>query len=58
MEDVHKVSHALGPGTKQYLHRNLDYTYLGVLEGLQEKQKLTIAHCEVKDTGGRSPREY
>ena len=34
LDGTHKVSHALGPGTKQYLNSNLGYTYLGVLEGV------------------------
>ena len=58
MEGAHKVSYALVPSTKQDPHRNLSYTYLGVLEGLLGRQRSTMAHCEGKDTGSRSPREY
>ena len=58
MEGAYKVSHALGPSTKQYLHNNLGYSYLRVLEGLLGRQRSTIAHCEGKDTGSGSPREY
>ena len=58
LEGAHKVSRALGPSTKEYLHRNLGYTYLQLLEGLLGRQSSTIAHCGGKDTGSGSPREY
>ena len=31
---AHKASHALGPGTKQWLHRSPGQTHLPLLEGL------------------------
>ena len=34
LEGACKVSHALGPRTRQYLHRNLGQTYLWILKGL------------------------
>ena len=37
LEDAHKVSYTLEPSTKQYLHRNLGYTYLRVLGVLLER---------------------
>ena len=58
LEGTQKVSHALGPSTKQYLCRNLGYSYLGVLECLLGRQGLTIAHCEGKETGSGRPRKY
>ena len=58
LEGAHEVSHALGLSTKQYLHRNLGYTYLGVLEGLLGRQRSTIVPREGKDIGIRSLREY
>ena len=37
LEDTHKVSHALGPSTKQYFHRNMGYTNLKIMENLLER---------------------
>ena len=36
LEGANKVSHALGPSTKQYLHRNMGYTNLKIVENLLE----------------------
>ena len=33
-------------------------TYLEVLEGLQGRQGLAVAHCGDKDTDSRGPREF
>ena len=44
LEGAHKVSGALGPKAKQWLHRSPEQTYWWVLEGLQRRQELAVAH--------------
>ena len=43
---------------KQGLHKNLDQTYLWVLEGLLGKQEVAVAHYGGQDIGGRDLMEY
>ena len=45
-------------GKEQWPHRRLNQTYLLVLEGLMQKQGVTVAHHEDKDTGSRSFSKY
>ena len=49
LKGVHRLSRALGPRTKQKLHRNLGWTYMQFLEDLLGKEGVTVAHC-----GGRT----
>ena len=58
VEGACKVSHAMGPRTKQLLHRSLGQTHLWVFEGLLERLESAVVHCGGKDTGRRSLREY
>ena len=58
LEGAHKVSRALGPRAKQWIHRSLSQTYLQVLEVLLGRQGSAMAHCGGKDTVGGGPREY
>ena len=58
LESAHKVSRALGPRAKQWLHRSLGQTYLQVLKGLLRRWRSTATHHEGKDPGGRGPSEY
>ena len=58
LESSHKVSHALGPRAKQWLHKTLGQTYLQDLEGLLGMQESAVAHCGGKNTGHRCPKEY
>ena len=58
LEGAHKISHALGPRAKQWLHRRLGQTYLWVLEGLLGRWGSAVAHCGGKETDARGPREY
>ena len=45
-------------GKEQWPHRRLKQIYLLVLEGLLQRQGVTMAHCEDKDTGSRSSGKY
>ena len=56
-EGTHKVSCALGPREKQWLHRSLGQTYLLFLEGLLGRWGAIVTHCRDKDTGGRGRGE-
>ena len=58
LEGAHKVSCALGPTAKQWLHRSLGQTYLWVLESLLGRWGSALTHCWGKDTGGGVPWEY
>ena len=57
-EGTHKVSCALGPWAKQWLHRSLGQTYLWVLEALLGRRGSAVAHCRGKDTGGRDAMQF
>ena len=45
VEAAHRVSCALGPRAKKELPKNLGQTYLWVLKGLLEKERVAMAHC-------------
>ena len=45
LKGTHRLSCALGPSTKQKLHRNLGETCLKFLEDLLRKQGVTVVYC-------------
>ena len=64
MQELHRAGgnrdftlggHTQVVNTKQYLHRNLGYIYLGVLEGLLGNQALAVAHCVARGLVAEAP---
>ena len=59
LEGTHKLVCASGPrGKEQWPHRRLNQIYLLVLEGLLQRQGMSVAHREDKDTGSKSSGKY
>ena len=59
LEGTHKIVCTSGPRWKeQWPHRRLKQTYLLVLGGVLQRQRVAVAHRGDKDTGSRSSGKY